>query len=47
LLGAAAVSVGVLAALLLLAAVLLRLVVRRQGGPAPSVPTRPSELAHS
>ncbi|HYU66000.1 MAG TPA: porin PorA family protein, partial [Jatrophihabitantaceae bacterium] len=47
LLGAAAVSVGVLAALLLLAAALLRLVVRRQGGPAPSVPTRPSELARS
>jgi high-affinity iron transporter len=46
LLGAVAVSVGVLAIALLLAAALLRLVARRSG-PAPTVPTRPSELVPS
>jgi len=47
LLGAVAVSDGVLAGLLLFAAALLRLISRRFGGPAPGVPTRPSELVSS
>ena len=47
LLGAVAVSVGVLAGLLLLAAALLLLVARHFGEPAPRLPTRSSELASS
>jgi len=47
LLGAVAVSVGALAVALLLVGALYLLAARRCGGPAPSVPTRPSELVSS
>lgn len=47
LLGAVAVSVGVLAGLLLLAGALFLLIACRFGGPAPSVPTRSPELVSS